>query len=129
MTVEIPVPEGPACDFCTEWPAVGSLMNLAGYTTQKFCASCGPKFLLNIVEAMTGTDLAETPDPTQGPDAAEPNMTTDAASSQSPDTPDDDDEPGSAADHWASTKHVVRSTHGHRKTPGASGQPDREDTP
>jgi hypothetical protein len=26
----------------------------------------------------------------------------------------DDDEPGSAADHWSSAQHVVKSTHGHR---------------
>jgi len=129
MTVEIPVPEGPACDFCDEWSAVGSLMNLADYTTQKFCASCGPKFLLNIVEAMTGTDLDGTPDPA-GPEPAEAELAQYAADSQEPvPAPDDDDEPGSAAGHWASTKHVVRSTHGHRKVQGASGQPDREDTP
>ena len=114
MTTEIPVPEGPPCDFCTDWPAVGSLMNLADYTTQKFCASCGPGFLVGIVEAMTGAQIMvpATPDPTM-PDAAEPSTTTDAASTPSPDMPDDD-EPGSAADHWASTKRVVRSTHGHR---------------
>jgi len=125
MTVEIPVPEGPPCDFCTEWPAVGSLMNLADYTTQKFCASCGAQFLLGIVQAMSGADAAA-PDPTApdhsagtapGPDASA-GVTTAPGS-------DDAGEPGSAADHWASTAHVRRSTHGHRAAKGASGVPDR----
>ena len=125
MTVDIPVPEGPPCDFCTEWPAVGSLMNLADYTTQKFCASCGAQFLLGIVQAMSGADAASpapAPDPVPitavlGPDGRDSGETIIGQAG--------DDEPGSAADHWASTAHVRRSTHGHRAARGASGVPDR----
>jgi len=125
MTVEIPVPEGPPCDFCTEWPAVGSLMNLADYTTQKFCASCGAQFLLGIAQAMSGADAASpapAPDPVPitavlGPDGRDSGETIIGQAG--------DDEPGSAADHWASTAHVRRSTHGHRAARGASGVPDR----
>ena len=125
MTVEIPVPEGPPCDFCTEWPAVGSLMNLADYTTQKFCASCGAQFLLGIVQAMSGAEPAE-PEP-----AAEPEVITVTPSPKMRAAVlaaaglEDETEPGSAADHWASTAHVRRSTHGHRAVKGASGVPDR----
>ena len=125
MTVEIPVPEGPPCDFCTEWPAVGSLMNLADYTTQKFCASCGAQFLLGIVQAMSGADVAAPPsDPTSG-QLSTPTPTVATTSGQPDSTTDTDDEPGSAADHWASTAHVRRSTHGHRAAKGASGVPYR----
>ena len=125
MTVEIPVPEGPPCDFCTEWPAVGSLMNLADYTTQKFCASCGAQFLLGIVQAMSGADAAA-PDPTAPAGAvagSAPTMPTDSNADATADAATD--EPGSAADHWASTAHVRRSTHGHRTARGATGVPDR----
>jgi len=127
MTVEIPVPEGPPCDFCPDWPAVGSLMNLADYTTQKFCASCGAQFLLGIAQAMAGAE-PEPPDPSTpaviaatSPDAS---TSSDATLRESA---SDDDEPGSAADHWASTKRVVRSTHGHRKT--TAGPPVADDPP
>ena len=125
MTVEIPVPEGPPCDFCTEWPAVGSLMNLADYTTQKFCASCGAQFLLGIVQAMSGADVTA-----PAPDAVEPATAEQAAHDAALTVAMEaahraDDEPGSAADHWASTAHVRRSTHGHRTARGASGVPDR----
>ena len=125
MTVDIPVPEGPPCDFCTEWPAVGSLMNLADYTTQKFCASCGAEFLLGIVQAMSGADAAS-PAPAPGPSPVTAILGPDGRDSG--DTvigQADDAEPGSAADHWASTAHVRRSTHGHRAARGASGVPDR----
>jgi len=136
MTTEIPVPEGPPCDFCTDWPAVGSLMNLADYTTQKFCASCGPAFLVGIVEAMTGAQIMV---PVTGTSAAGggelPAPVTPAADIQpeperesiritpSPEMRaavlaaaglEDQAEQGSKADHWASTTHVRRSTHGHR---------------
>ena len=124
MTVEIPVPEGPPCDFCTEWPAVGSLMNLADYTTQKFCASCGAEFLLGIVQAMSGADAAAV-DPAAvnaelakaGADPLTPDETAGLAN-------DDASEQGSAAGHWANTAHVRRSTHGHRAAKGASGEGD-----
>ena len=114
MTTEIPVPEGPPCDFCTDWPAVGSLMNLADYTTQKFCASCGPAFLVGIVEAMTGAQIMVPAG--SAPEPAAAGLTADEIQ-QIEDgwpAPDQDDEPGSKADHWASTTHVRRSTHGHR---------------
>jgi len=125
MTVEIPVPEGPPCDFCTEWPAVGSLMNLADYTTQKFCASCGAQFLLGIVQAMSGADAASpAPAPGELSDAAAADVVAASIASGEP-VAVADDEPGSAADHWASTAHVRRSTHGHRAARGASGVPDR----
>jgi hypothetical protein len=130
------VPAGPACDFCTEWPAVGTLMNLADYQTQKFCASCGPKFLLGIVEAMTGA-MPDAPDEDECPacggmvpitdmpghlqahaDAADgagdPAAVIAAAIKSGETVIVDDDEPGSAADHWSSAQHVVKSTHGHR---------------
>ena len=114
MTTEIPVPEGPPCDFCTDWPAVGSLMNLAGYTTTKFCASCGPLFLIGIVEVMTGAQIMVPASETSAAgDGGVPAAASPAADIQ-PEDAADDDEPGSAADHWASTKRVVRSTHGHR---------------
>ena len=127
MTVEIPVPEGPPCDFCPDWPAVGSLMNLADYTTQKFCASCGAQFLLGIAQAMAGAEPAE-PEPAVPTAAASTDASPpDTAASEASAAATDDDEPGSAADHWASTKRVVRSTHGHRKTP--AGPPAGDDTP
>jgi len=121
MTIDIPVPEGPPCDFCMEWPAVGSLMNLADYTTQKFCASCGATFLLGIVQAMSGVEVTA-----PAPDAVEPATAEQAAHdaaltvAMEADRQGDDDT-GSAADHWASTQNVVRSTHGHRKAKGATG--------
>jgi len=126
VTVEIPVPDGPPCDFCTEWPAVGSLMNLADYTTQKFCASCGATFLLGIVQAMSGAEVTA-PDPT----ADIPTADTAPSSALSPGVipaadSDDAGEQGSAADHWASTRTVVRSTHGHRKARGAAGAADQD---
>ena len=125
MTVEIPVPEGPPCDFCADWPAVGSLMNLADYTTQKFCASCGAQFLLGIVQAMSGADAAAPPpDPTGDAGSADVDSSTDAISPATSSNTTDT-EPGSAADHWASTAHVRRSTHGHRAAKGASGVSDR----
>jgi len=114
MTTEIPVPEGPPCDFCTDWPAVGSLMNLADYTTQKFCASCGPAFLVGIVEAMTGAQIMPTGQPAAGPPDEAVTAVVAAAIESGEPVVVEDDEPGSAADHWASTKRVVRSTHGHR---------------
>ena len=118
MTVEIPVPEGPPCDFCADWPAVGSLMNLADYTTQKFCADCGPEFLLGIVSAITGADVTAAAD--QAPAGADERgvSVVSAPAGHQPDAAPDDDAEGSAADHWASTKRVVRSTHGHRKRAG-----------
>jgi len=125
MTIEIPVPEGPPCDFCADWPAVGSLMNLADYTTQKFCASCGAQFLLGIVQAMSGADAAS---PAPAPDAPTPAAAAAVAEHLADPNvagPEDDDGTGSAADHWASTAHVRRSTHGHRTARGASGVPDR----
>ena len=125
MTVEIPVPEGPPCDFCAEWPAVGSLMNLADYTTQKFCASCGAQFLLGIVQAMSGADAAASPESPTAPSAGSPVTGTGDAPPGSPGQDPDDTEQGSAAGHWASTAHVRRSTHGHRTARGASGVPDR----
>ena len=136
MTTEIPVPEGPPCDFCTDWPAVGSLMNLADYTTTKFCASCGPVFLVGIVEAMTGAQIMPTGQPAAGPDDEAVTAVVAAAADIQPEperesiriTPspemraavlaaaglEDQAEQGSKADHWASTTHVRRSTHGHR---------------
>jgi len=127
MTVEIPVPEGPPCDFCPDWPAVGSLMNLADYTTQKFCASCGAQFLLGIAQAMAGAEPAGSEADTApvpvtavlGPDGRDSGETVIGQAG--------DDETGSAADHWASTKRVVRSTHGHRKT--TAGPPAGDDPP
>jgi hypothetical protein len=127
MTVEIPVPEGPPCDFCPDWPAVGSLMNLSDYTTQKFCASCGASFLLGIAQAMAGVPAAGSePDPAHA--AGQTATAADSGSeSVTAGAPDDDDEPGSRADHWASTTHVRRSTHGHRKPPGT--RPAADDPP
>lgn len=143
MTVEIPVPEGPPCDFCDDWPAVGSLMQLANYSTQKFCASCGPAYLLSVVEAMTGAapdDTAATDDGVSGNDsagaltaddlaqldAATPADTAAVAAAIQSGQPvivadDDPGEPGSPRDHWASTTHVRRSTHGHRGTARPKG--------
>lgn len=124
MTDEF-VPTGPACDFCTDWPAVGTLMNLADYATQRFCASCGPAFLLGIVEAMTGMDAAAPePDAAEHPTAAVAESIP-ATASSTPGAIDGDDGQGSAADHWASTKNVVRSTHGHRGG-RAAGKDDAE---
>ena len=114
MTTEIPVPEGPPCDFCADWPAVGSLMNLADYTTQKFCANCGPAFLVGIVEAMTGAQIMVPVTDEPAPPAAGAESEPESTDSAGAPPPGDDDETGSAADHWASTKRVVRSTHGHR---------------
>lgn len=114
MTAEIPVPEGPPCDFCTDWPAVGSLMNLADYTVQRFCANCGPAFLVGIVEAMTGVQIMV---PVTDADRA----ATDAELAKMGADPLTDAELAELDSKGVTapkpdpmTEHVVRSTHGHR---------------
>ena len=114
-------PLGPPCDFCPDFSAVGSIMNLLDYSTVRFCGNCGPGFLLGVVEAMTGAPAEqagqEQPEqPAAAMAESEPELTDSAAG------PDgDDDGQGSARDHWASTTHVRRSTHGHRTAGSKTG--------
>lgn len=118
---------GPPCDICEQEPAVASLMNYADYSQMKLGTNCAPAFLRSVAAAISGE-----PEP-------EPATAAELAAELAAATPDPvgavldaqgaqgEQETGSAAEHWAATQKVVRSTHGHR-TPRASsgGRPDRE---
>jgi len=74
---------------------------------------------------MSGADAASpAPAPGEPDDATAAGVVAASIASGEPVTVAGD-EPGSAADHWASTAHVRRSTHGHRTAKGASGVPGR----
>ena len=120
MTEQDYVPAGPVCDFCEQEDAIGSLMNLADYQTQKFGPDCGPEYLLSVVRAMAGDIPAES-----GPDAApDPTATGQTAPTAEPATGSGSDAGPDASDGPApgfpGTENVVRSTHGHRGKRGES---------
>lgn len=124
------VPAGPVCDFCEQEDAIGSLMNLADYQTQKFGPNCGPEYLLSVVKAMAGDIPAEpgpaaAPDPTAtGQDAPTPEPVTGSGSDAGP------DETGAPAQPDPLTANVVRSTHGHRGKRGeGAGTPAGDRAP
>lgn len=124
MTAETPL--GPICSICEEYEAIGSLMNLADYTTTRFCAMCGPGFLQVVLDALSGpltTPDAEPDDPP--PPAAEQAA---AAAEQARDAAGDlvldDSVPGALT--FPGTANVVKSTHGHRggRKDGDNAGPD-----
>lgn len=126
MTVEMP--PGPPCDVCQDEPARMSIMDYNDYSQLKIGVNCAPNVLRGIADAMDGKTTAEPgtaaePDPELSSDSAAGAPDSTSAASES-----DDDGQGSAADHWASTKHVVRSTHGHRRPSSAASSP-REGEP
>lgn len=114
MTAETPI--GPVCSICEEYEAIGSLMNLADYTTTRFCALCGPGFLGVILEALSGADTTPDPEPADPEPPAAEQVTAAAeaaadqaiAAGQEPET--------QTGTGWPGTANVVKSTHGHRKT-------------
>lgn len=127
MTDQYVVP-GPPCNLCGEYEAVGSVQNLADYATTRFCSFCGPDLLRSLADAMAGE-----PEPEAAADEnttqQAPDLTIGATSPAAAEGDQgDDDEPGSARDHWASTTHVRRSTHGHRRPKGAAGDTREGDT-
>lgn len=124
---ETPALPGPPCDGCDAEPAAMSLLSYSDYSQVKVGVNCAPSFLRSIADSIDGgtTAAAETE---PEPPAADPY---ESSAGSEPDTqpPADepDDEPGSARDHWASTTHVRRSTHGHRAPRGATGTPGKDD--
>lgn len=146
MTADV-IP-GPPCDICGEEFAAMSLLSYGDYSQVKTGVNCAPDFLRSIESAIDGKSTAEPPpepepDPKSSSGSAdelqgststesgsnEPDPFESSAGSEpntEPPPPDDDDEPGSARDHWASTTHVRRSTHGHRRTSSATGEPRSE---
>lgn len=126
MTVEMP--PGPPCDGCGVEPAAMSLLSYGDYSQVKVGVDCAPNFLRQIADSIDGGSSATPPesepvDPLAA-DTLEGALAQEAAELGA----QDDGEPGSAADHWASTRNVVRSTHGHRTPKGATGSP-RKDEP
>lgn len=146
MTADV-IP-GPPCDICGEEFAAMSLLSYGDYSQVKTGVNCAPDFLRSIADSIDGKSTAEPPpsEPTdtpgnaadagpaespgtdggQGADADPFERSAGSEPNTEPSPPDDDDEPGSARDHWASTTHVRRSTHGHRRTSSATGEPRSE---
>ena len=116
---EFAAPIGPVCSICEQYEAIGSLMNLADYTTTRFCAMCGVAFLETILEALQGADTTPDVEPADEPP---PSKVADATG-QAMDVSDlaDDERAILAAEPPAfpGTANVVRSTHGHRKGGGS----------
>jgi hypothetical protein len=126
MTIDMP--PGPPCDVCGELPAVLSLLNFADYQQLKLCGNDAPNVMRGIADSMDGRQTAEpAPELAADPELAD-DVPTDEAAAAGAAAAAAEDELGSAADHWASTKNVHRSTHGHRTPRGATGKP-REDEP
>lgn len=150
MTDAYVVP-GPACNLCGVAEAIGSMQNLSDYSTVRFCGECGPVYLRAMADAIEGVEpgaQAEPVDPLaadtlEGRVAAETETCpVCSAAVELADIPahvemhaaesaDDqgEGEPGSARDHWASTTHVRRSTHGHRTTKRPAPGPKGDDAP
>lgn len=121
------VPAGPPCDICHDEFAAMSLLSFGDYSQVKAGLNCAPDFLRSVADSMDGKHTAE---PDTGPDTPEPDPYESSAGSEpdtEPDPPDGDDGQGSASDHWASTRKVVRSTHGHRRPSSATGGPRKDD--
>jgi hypothetical protein len=113
---------------CEDEPAVLSLLNYADYQQLKLGANCAPNVMRGIADGMDGRETAERP-PEAPPDpVSSSESAADDPASTSTESSSDDGEPGSAKDHWASTTHVRRSTHGHRTPRGTAGKP-REGEP
>jgi hypothetical protein len=124
---DIQMPPGPPCDVCGDEPAVMSIYNYADYQQLKLGGQCAPNVMRGIADAMDGGHTAE-PEPEPGTVQATvtgpppEGMTVAGVAAELA-----DDAEGSAADHWASTTHVRRSTHGHRKPRGATAETRREE--
>lgn len=112
MTTEIV--SGPACDLCDQSTAVLSLMNYADYSQIRACTNCAPHFMRSVADSVDGRSTAE-PEPEPEPITVEHDPPASGSDGDGgSESGQDADAEGSAADHWASTKTVVRSTHGHR---------------
>lgn len=122
------IPAGPPCDICHAEFAAMSLLSFGDYSQVKAGLNCAPDFLRSVADSMDGKRTAE---PDTEPDTPEPDPYESSAGSEpntDPDPPEDDEPAGSAADHWASTRKVVRSTHGHRRPASGTVVP-RQETP
>lgn len=142
---------GPACQLCERFEAIGSVQNLADWSTTRFCGECGPGYLRAMADAIDGGTPAA-PETAGGEGEGEQLAALDSpgaetcpmcgatvevadiqghvemhAAEQAGET--DNAEPGSARDHWASTTHVRRSTHGHRTTKRPDSGPKEGDAP
>lgn len=117
-------PIGPVCSICEQYEAIGSLMNLADYTTTRFCAMCGVTFLQVVLDALQGADTTPDPEPADPPPATNEQIV--AAVEQARDAAADPDsiEPADLSPPFPGTANVVRSTHGHR-----GGRKDGDDGP
>ena len=123
MAADQYVVPAPPCQLCEQEEAIGSLQNLADWETIRFGPACAPGFLRAMADMIGGTEEQA---------AAEPETVTATVTGPPPEGMtvadvraelEDDGEPGSKADHWASTTHVRRSTHGHRAPRRAAGKP------
>lgn len=127
MAADLSAVPGPPCDLCAEYAAVMSLMNYADYGQMKMCSNCAPHFMRTVADSIDGRQTADPETPAEPDPLSNSGSEVDAPDSTSAVSGSDDDEPGSAKDHWASTTHVRRSTHGHRRPAGATGKPREGD--
>lgn len=137
------------CDICDQYVALGSLMQFGDYSQTRFCGNCAPDFLRSVAAMVAGeTEPAAcavcdklVPDewvPDHAAFHALERSAEQAAADQASWQPaGGDDDPAAAAaatedadakpDHWAGTKTVKRSTHGHRTPRAAATGKSRED--
>lgn len=124
MTAETPL--GPICSICEEYEAIGSLMNLADYTTTRFCAMCGPGFLQVVLDALSGADTTPDLEPDDPPPPAAEQAA--AAAEQARDATLTGGVPDAnpPLSPFPGTANVVKSTHGHRggRKDGDNAGPD-----
>lgn len=102
-----------------------SLLNYADYQQLKMGVNCAPGVLRGIAHSIDGQGEPEPDTAEPEPEPVIPATAEQAEHDAAIMAADDDGEPGSAKDHWASTTHVRRSTHGHRRTSSAAGKPER----
>lgn len=100
-----------------------SILNYADYSQLKLGVNCLPNVVRGIADSIDGRTTAEPYSTDAEADAA--FAADDQAAEVAELATDDQGEPeqGSAADHWASTANVRRSTHGHRSRSSATGEP------
>jgi hypothetical protein len=113
---EVPVAQGPPCDFCETELAIMSVMNLADWAQQRIGANCAPEYLRAIAQAISGEEAPPSEVvyihtcPTCGSrdqyDTADISAHT-CGHQQPPPRPAKPD---------PLTKNVSRSTHGNRRT-------------
>jgi len=116
---ELAAPVGPVCSICEEYEAIGSLMNLADYTTIRFCALCGVSYLETVLEAMRGADTTPDEEPADPPPPAAVADVTGQAVDVSELADDERAILAAESPAFPGTANVVRSTHGHRKGGGS----------